>query len=279
MNKNNLLLLVLLLVCPVVYAYDSIDDKIKHDCGVHPTIAYLKDLKQEIIDPNILVQAKKCGEGKAKIKIWDWLVSDSEIQGCLQQEYDYEPEYIKRIAPLIDDATVMSAGLIERYTLCVNEVRAESKGHEHDAGKHGNGKLLEASYNNSATHSQARKIIWKPNTQLDGYAFSEIDRRVQQVLQECNQCLQYSSTVTDFENAAKPDDTMSLVSKNCPGEMRIFAVKENCARNAKTHSAGTIQEGDGALFANFVIKPNEKIVMDVGGACMFGVSPIACYKE
>lgn len=279
MNKNNILLLVLLLVCPIVSGYESIDEKIKHDCGIHPTIAYLKDLKQKIIDPNILVQAKNCAEGKADIKIWNWLISDSEVQGCLEKEYGYEPEYIKRIAPLIADATAMSAGLIDEYVACVNEIRATGAGHTHNPGETSNINIVATAYDNSATNTQARKINWKQNTQLNGHAFSEIDKRVEFVLQECNQCLKYSSTVTDFRNAAKSDDTISLESRNCPGEMLIFAMKENCTQNTNANSARVIQEGNGILFADFVIKPNEKIVLDVGGSCMFGVSPIACYKE
>lgn len=115
------LMIVFLNVYPEVSSA-SMDEKIAKECGTNPVISYIKDIKESVIDPQILTHAKECAGGDLEGKILKWSIGDANIQGCLEREYKYTPEYIKKIAPLVDDAQKNTEGIMGGYNQCVNNM-------------------------------------------------------------------------------------------------------------------------------------------------------------
>ncbi len=118
--------LILLAVSSLVGAAEGIDSIIKKKCGVHPVIVYLKDLKEPILDPQILEKAKNCVDLYAKGKVIKWDLGNAEIAGCLTRTYGYNAKYVKELASLVKDANQNTQGLMKEYEGCVNRVRGAS---------------------------------------------------------------------------------------------------------------------------------------------------------
>lgn len=100
----------------------GLNARIKTECGSNPVISYIREIKQDVIDPQILTHARECANLEATTKVYKWRLADAGIQGCLETEYKYNPEYIKKIAPLVDDAQENTQGIMAGYNQCVNNM-------------------------------------------------------------------------------------------------------------------------------------------------------------
>lgn len=111
-----------LFIVQAANAADGMNIKIENECGSNPVISYIKDIKESVIDPQILTYAKECAGAGVKGKMLKWSIGDANVQGCLVREYKYTPEYIQKIAPLIDDAQKHTQGIMDGYNQCVNNM-------------------------------------------------------------------------------------------------------------------------------------------------------------
>lgn len=100
----------------------DLNEYIRMECGSNPVLSYIKEIKKDVIDPQILAHAKECAGVEANTTVYKWRLADAGIQGCLEREYKYTPEYIQKIAPLIDDAQENTQGIMDGYNQCVNNM-------------------------------------------------------------------------------------------------------------------------------------------------------------
>lgn len=120
---NRSLCLILLYLYSTCGFSQSVDDRIRNQCGTHPVIAYLQEFKGSLMDPQIVTRAEECARGQAKAEIWKWDLADANIQGCLERNYSYEKSYIDSIAGQFDEAREVVGAQIDPFNECATNVR------------------------------------------------------------------------------------------------------------------------------------------------------------